>query len=380
MRAVTGIPRSVYHRLVPYDLRLKAWEARQRFSLDPDRLPRAGAPASERYAVRLIGNRALKRSLFAQAIVQRYTGDTPEHTMMRTWVEYALATNRRGAEVVRSEQPFIAVAGARTLDIGCAYGGTPIAFAQAGTEAYGVEIDPGLLELARLNLADHPGVACTLLVGDILQPGVADDLGQFDIITCDNVIEHVQRASHLVAMIARLLTTRGVCQMGIPNAFSFPEVMRDGHYGLFGLTLLPRERAIAYYHAVGNDDPYGVEEYCFTFDDYVTMFAQAGLRLELLDARPFDRSEVEAMSGYSARMRTLFQRQVAEGRIPQAFQSEIRAHLDEYLARFDARYAEYAAARDPERARTLGSRLLADYQQNQWVTLSRHAPPGDTRV
>lgn len=375
VRSVLRLPRSVYHRLVPYDLRIKAWEARHLLSLDPDKLPRPGASASERYAVRLIGNRALKSSVFAQTIVGRNDASAPEHTMTRVWVQFALGTNQRGVEAVRSIRREINIEGARSLDIGCAYGGTPIAFAQAGAEAYGLEIDPGLLELGKLNRADHPGVRCELLNGDILQPEVANALGQFDIITCDNVIEHVQRASQLVETIARILTPRGVCQMGIPNAFSCSQVMRDGHYGLFGLTLLPRDRAIEYYQAAGNTDLYGVEEYCFTFADYMAMFTAAGLSLELQNALAFDRGALTALGGYGARMRRLFERQVSEGKIPATFQGEIRASLDTYLAQFEQRYAEYKAAGDSfKAAELLGKRLLTDYQQDQWVTLSRHLP------
>ncbi len=371
--AVTRIPRSMYHRLVPYDLRIRFWEARRKTPFDLDHIPRPGAPATERYAVRVIGKRALSRSRFAQTIVRREDPSAHEHAMTRVWVEFALGTNQRGVEAVRGVEQEIEIAGARMLDIGCAYGGTPIAFAEAGAEAYGVEIDPGLLELAKLNLADHPQARCTLSNGDILQPAVEQALGRFDIITCDNVIEHVERASALVETIARMLTARGVCQMGIPNAFSVSEVMRDGHYGLFGLTLLPRDRAIAYYQAAGNTDPYGVEEYCFTYAEYVALFERAGLSLELVNALAFDRGALDSLGRSGARMRGHFERQVAEGRIPAAFRDEIRERLDEYLARFAARFAAYKAERDPVKAEVLGSRLLTDYQQNQWVTRSRHS-------
>lgn len=369
--AITFLHRE-YHRLVPYSVRVKLWTAWRRVVVTADRRPRPESSAVERYAVQLIGKRALSSSAYARTIVARNTSG-PEHTMLKTWVEYALGTNERGNAAVRSLRQYIDVVGARHLDIGCAYGGTPIAFAKAGSEAYGVEINPGLLELARVNLADHPGLQCTLLSGDILQPELANSLGQFDIITCDNVIEHVEKASQLVSTIAHLLKPSGVCHVAIPNAFSYSQVMRDGHYGLFGLTLLERDRAIAYYHATGNTEDYSVGEYCFTMDDYEKMFADAGLRLVLLNPSPSRKANVESMRRQIAMMRDVFARQVADGTIPAEFQDEIRINLDRYLSRFNARYAEYLATRNPAKLAAFGVRLLNDYQQEQWQVQVRHS-------
>ncbi len=372
MKPVTSFAHTLYHRYVPYDVRIKLWSARRKRLFDFDRLPPRGAMPAERYAVRLLGAKAVRRSAFAQAIIARSASDGPEHTMMKTWVDYALGTNERGETAVRTVQPYIAAPGARQLDIGCAYGGTPIAFARAGADAYGVEIDPGLLELARLNLADHPGVRCTLLNGDILQPAIADGLGRFDIITCDNVIEHVERARELVSAIAQLLKPAGACVMGIPNAFALSQVMRDGHYGLFGLTLLERDRAIAYYTAAGNGDPYGVAEYCFTYADYSTIFGDAGLSIELLNPIRYARMDVDTLARQITKLRRVFQRQVAERKIPTVMQAEVHTALERYLARFAAAYADYQAASDSVQAEALGSRLLNEYQQAQWLTLVRH--------
>jgi 2-polyprenyl-3-methyl-5-hydroxy-6-metoxy-1,4-benzoquinol methylase len=372
MKSVVTFLHSGYHRLAPYDLRVKLWAARRRVVVNADRRPRPEASAAERYAVRLIGNTALKNSAFAQTVVARSASSGSEHTMLKTWIEYALGTNERGNSAVHSLQQHIEVVGARQLDIGCAYGGTSIAFASAGAEAYGVEIDPGLLELAKTNLADHPGVQCRLLCGDILQPELANSMGQFDIITCDNVIEHVEKASQLVSTIAHLLKPSGVCQLAIPNAFAYQQVMRDGHYGLFGLTLFERDRAITYYHAAGNTEAYSVGEYCFTYDDYEKMFANAGLRLTLLNPLPYRKAGVASLRQQITKMRDVFEKQVTGHTIPIEFQDEIRANLGQYLSQFSARYAEYQAANNAGKSASSGGRLLNDYQQEQWQVLVRH--------
>lgn len=372
MQPVTHLARNVYHRLIPYDLRVRVWTARRRLSFTPDHLPGRGALPTERIAIRFIGKRALRTSGFAQAVLRHTAGLDTQHAMLRTWIEYPLGTNQRGEEAVRVVRHYIAVAGARSLDIGCAYGGTPIAFARAGADAYGLELDAGLLGLAQYNLADHPGLRCTLLTGDILQPEVAQPLGQFDIITCDNVIEHVEKASRLIETIAQMLRPDGACVMGIPNAFSYLEVLHDGHYALFGLTLLDREQAISYFVGAGHTDPYGVGEYTFTLDDYTEMFDQQGLSCTLLNGQAYSSGEVEALKARLPALRARFAALRAEGKIPMAAQPAIERGLDRYLAGFDARYAAYHAASDRATAAELGSRLLIDYQQDQWQVLIRH--------
>lgn len=368
---MTSLMRNVYHDLIPYDIRIRLWESRRRLSFDPDKLPGRRAAPTERIAIRLIGKRALKSSSFAQAVLRHTAALDRRHPMLRTWIEYPLGTNQRGDEVAQTVRRYLNPTGARSLDIGCAYGGTPIAFARAGADAYGLELDPGLLALAKLNLADHPGLRCVLMTGDILQPQVAQPLGQFEIITCDNVIEHVEKASMLIETIAQMLAPGGVCIMGIPNPFSYLQVMRDGHYALFGLTLLERERAIEYFVAADHTDPYGVGEYTFTLNDYTEMFRQAGLEITLLNAQAYSANEVEALRRRMTALRAMFVAQVGEGKIPAVAQPDIERGLERYLREFDARHAAYRAASIPTAATELGSRLLVDYQQDQWQALVR---------
>lgn len=376
--------KSVYHRLVPYPLRISLWEWRQRglANIDPDRIPSPDASAAESYAVRLLGKRAIAQSAFARAVIAGNASKESEHAMLKTWIEFVLGTNARGDDVVRAVSTYMDLKGKRHLDIGCAYGGTPIAFAHAGAEAYGVEIDGALLTLAAINQSDHPEAPCTLLTGDILQPELAQRMGTFDIITCDNVIEHVEKATGLVSAINEMLRPGGVCHMGIPNAFSYTEVAHDGHYGLFGLTLLERKRAIAYFRAAGHAETYGVGEYCFTYNDYVAMFREYGLSDVLLNALAYDKGAVEHLREQIQGLPALFQKQVADAKIPAELQGELREALDLYLAQFQRRYAAYRAATNLVQVEALGSRLLNDYQVERWDVLIRpltRKTPDETR-
>lgn len=384
-RGPLGLAIGLYKRLIPYPARLSLWTWRQRLArravFSPDRWPPRGATPAERIIIETVGKRALRESAFAQAVLAHSAGFPQPHPMLRTWVEYPLLTNARGEEVVRTlrqlHPPALQIADARTLDIGCAYGGTPIALARAGAEATGLEISAGLLALAEANLADQqrgrPALRCTLLVGDILQPAVVESVGgPFDIITCDNVIEHVEKASRLVETIACLLRApHGVALIGIPNAYSVLQVARDGHYALFGLTLLDRADAVTYFADAGHADEYGVGEYTFTLDDYRQMFADAGLALELLHPPTYTAAAVEGLARQIAGLRSAYARRLTTGKIPTSVAQKVAFALDRYIADFETRYEAYRAATASEERAALGSRLLADYQDEQWQVVAR---------
>lgn len=204
------------------------------------------------------------------------------HPMYETWVEYALSTNQRGAGTVAKLERHGSLRSARTLDVGCAFAGFPIACARAGAEAVGIEVDPGLLRLAEANVADsHVPVA--LHVADVTDPERMKALGSFDFITCADVIEHVRDVPTALANLASCLAPGGVLYLQIPNGFSTGLVLKDGHFGLFGITLLGRDDAERYYHEAGFGGSYDVGDF-FPLDVYTGQLAGHGVHLvELLD-------------------------------------------------------------------------------------------------
>jgi SAM-dependent methyltransferase len=59
---------------------------------------------------------------------------------------------------------------------------------------------------------------------------MADLSGRIDIITCNDVIEHVQDTSALLQSIRRLLAPTGLAYFEIPNGRYARAVLSDGHY------------------------------------------------------------------------------------------------------------------------------------------------------
>jgi SAM-dependent methyltransferase len=226
----------------------------------------------------------------------------------RMWFDFALSTNLRGREMMRYLERHKRLRGARYLDIGCGYGGFLIAAAGRGAAAVGIEPDPlragfsreniadrGLVDKQRTGqescpttknqqLADQVGQAALGIAVhemDALEPCIEQRLGTFDVITCNDVAEHVNSAPRLLENIRRLLNPGGLAYFEIPNPDCVEFVERDGHFGLFGITLLNRADAVSYY-AEHYQSEYDVGEY-WSLEQYREFFARAGLAVKLVE-------------------------------------------------------------------------------------------------
>ena len=209
--------------------------------------------------------------------IRRHLSGLERYPMHQVWSEFALSTNLRGMELARTLQRYTEIRGKRYLDIGCAYGGYPIAFAAEGAEAVGIDINGRFLEFAASNIKDQK-TPVLLLERDVTKYDQICDLGGFDIITCNDLIEHVEDVARTVEHIGSLLRPGGLLYMQIPNGFSAGQVLKDGHYGLFGITLLSRPDAIRYFGESGYNDDYGVG-YFHRLDEYIDLLATHRIRL-----------------------------------------------------------------------------------------------------
>ncbi|MGH8927820.1 MAG: class I SAM-dependent methyltransferase, partial [Acidimicrobiia bacterium] len=199
---------------------------------------------------------------FRAAALRRYdvTTDRVDDPTVQMWIDFTLSSVERGREAVATMGGPGTFAGRDVLDVGCAYGGFLVAAIEAGARrVVGVDINPQLIELARLQLDDHH-VSGELAIEDVTTKGVADRWGRFDIVLCNDVIEHVTSPQRCAQNLASLLKPRGKVFLEIPNGSALEFMRRDGHYGLFGLTLLGREQAERWWR-LKYHDVYGVEHY-----------------------------------------------------------------------------------------------------------------------
>lgn len=97
--------------------------------------------------------------------------------------------------------------GVRALDVGCAGGYTTEFLDNRGAVVSGIDISPKLVEAARQH-AEKGGLSIDYQVGAAEALPYAD--ASFDIVTCVDVLEHVQSPAGAVAEIHRVLKPGGL--------------------------------------------------------------------------------------------------------------------------------------------------------------------------
>ena len=177
-----------------------------------------------------------------------------------TWKNLYVSEDARGfyvLDVLRRYVPGFEVTGARVLDIGCGDAGVIIAFAEAGAEVAGLELDEKSLQRAKVRAEEHGVPVC-------LAKGVAEALpfpdASLDLVILDNVLEHVTDRRGTLREIRRVLRPGGLLYMVTPKPLSLYSLWNDPHYDLAGLVLLPRRLQIWYFEQVrgGGEGTYDV--------------------------------------------------------------------------------------------------------------------------
>lgn len=120
----------------------------------------------------------------------------------------------------------------RVLDVGCGNGGISIAFALAGAQVSGVEIEQELYEIAKDHAASL-GVSLNLVLydGNILP--FSDNF--FDYAVSTSVLEHTDDPVAYLQQILRVVKPGGRLYLGFPNKLQFVET----HTQLLFLTYIP---------------------------------------------------------------------------------------------------------------------------------------------
>jgi 2-polyprenyl-6-hydroxyphenyl methylase/3-demethylubiquinone-9 3-methyltransferase len=95
------------------------------------------------------------------------------------------------------------LAGMRVLDVGCGGGLLCEALARAGAKVTGIDLAPGMIEVARLHAAEQ-GLDITYNVV------AAEEIkGDFDVVTCMEMLEHVPDPARMTGTLATLVKPGG---------------------------------------------------------------------------------------------------------------------------------------------------------------------------
>jgi len=140
----------------------------------------------------------------------------------------------------------------RALDVGCGDGGFLVAMAQKGAAAYGLD----LMEfnvLGAMLRAEAWGLPFNLARGSAMSLPYRSQ--SFDAVTCGDVIEHVANQREALREIKRVLRPGGILWLAAPTRYFWPNLLRDPHYGYFGLSALGRRLAASYLTRVRKELP-----------------------------------------------------------------------------------------------------------------------------
>lgn len=157
--------------------------------------------------------------------------------------DYAFSAIERGNAIADVMERYAPVPGSRVLDLGCGEGGVAIAFALRGGEVTALDATPDRIERMEVWASEH-GVEVKGVAVDALENGLPG--GYFDIIVCNDFMEHISRPQALAYEIDRLLKDGGYLYLSNQNRLSIFGFLRDPHLSLFGITWMPRWLAKVY--------------------------------------------------------------------------------------------------------------------------------------
>lgn len=313
--------------------------------------------------------RRLKRrppgNSFEAAALRRYKVDTPkvDDPTVQMWIDFTLSSVERGRNAVTAMGGVSAFRGRSVLDVGCAYGGFLVAAREAGAaRVVGIDIDPKLLDLARLQLTDHH-VRAEIAQADITTNGIGKRFGTFDVVLCNDVIEHVFDPARCASNLASVMKPGGKVFLEIPNGSAVDFMHRDGHYGLFGITLLGREPAERWWR-LHFSDRYGVEHYA-PLSYYLQIFSAAGISLRLLSVVADPQNELLEVGESFDRL----EKELASFDRPEApaLAAAIRKRGSEEIARFRQLRSRVDESTVPAERAILLEEILTTYGMTFWT-------------
>jgi 2-polyprenyl-3-methyl-5-hydroxy-6-metoxy-1,4-benzoquinol methylase len=324
--------------------------------------PASAPPAWRRVAERFAHLKQPGGREFHEALAKHFA-HLADHPVLPLHFESAATANVRGrraadrlAGIVGRGRRGLLGRRLRVLDVGCAYGGFLVAFAERGARVTGIDIDERYVRLAAANLRERG------LDGEVVHGDAAADhprfRGRFDLVIANDVLEHVPQPGPFLSRLREWLAPRGAAYLEIPNGAWPPYVLRDGHHLLFGIVLLDFSEASEYVRLLEPNGRYDTYNY-LGVDEYEALFLEAGLTLERLE----DDAGAPTVEGVLAQCADL-REGLPDGirRVPEPMRERVRLRAEAYLDRVAA--APRANAAEIRR-------FLRDYGPAFWTVLAR---------
>lgn len=174
----------------------------------------------------------LERSLEAQIDPwlehMRWRADFAEWRQRRVWQE-----NYQGDALAELRHYRNGADSTRVLDLGAGMGGFAVALAREGERAVALDYNCAYCAIARTRARRYAlDLAALVGAGEALPFAAAS----FEVVTCWDVLEHVQDPHRLLSEIARVLTRNGLVFITVINRLA----LTDPHYHLRFVNWMPR--------------------------------------------------------------------------------------------------------------------------------------------
>jgi 2-polyprenyl-3-methyl-5-hydroxy-6-metoxy-1,4-benzoquinol methylase len=161
----------------------------------------------------------------------------PHNPSYASWKDWTLNAVIRGNGLVHSLTKIgVQVEGKTVLDIGCGTCGIYVALVKNNAKVIGLDVDSSLLRLGKKRGEEEnlPSILITASAQNL--PFINSS---FDLIISYDMIEHVINASDCVKEMVYLLRTGGTLYIHTPNILSFLNLLRDPHFQLPIISVLP---------------------------------------------------------------------------------------------------------------------------------------------
>jgi len=256
--------------------------------------------------------------------------------MYETYVHYALSTNDRGKTLAHQLSKYIDMKDKSYLDIGTAYGGYLVGFAGRGCRpSLGVEIDQNLIELCKINLRENGMDPDCVFQGDICEP-LLESLKErkSDVITLNDVIEHVLDVSKAFENVKYLMAERGYLYLEIPNRYHVNNVFSDPHFGLFGITLLDRSGAIEYFRSEAGGI-YAMGDY-YNLGDLLSFFPKSHYEIKIIN----DHVSFHDVENRYQEITALYRVQIERSKATTEFKKKLKERFEAFFKKYEEEMAK----------------------------------------
>lgn len=221
--------------------------------------------------------RALEAQIEPWLAHMRWRADFQEWRTRRIWQE-----NYQRDALAEIAQ-FAPHDNARVLDLGAGMGGFAVAMQRAGARIVASDYNFAYCEISRTRARRYDlNLPALVAAGE----GLPFANASFHLVTCWDVLEHVQDPTRLLAEIARVLNDDGIAFVTVINRFA----LVDPHYHLRFVNYLPRPLGEKYIelrqrtkHSALRDKQQLSEMHYYTYGGFEKFAAQFGFRVEDLN-------------------------------------------------------------------------------------------------